>query len=63
MAITRNNTWVGFGANIGGMLFAAGVESMLGVIMRADGAARTDVSSTAIRFGLGLGSSGGAVEP
>jgi hypothetical protein len=43
------------------MLVAAGVESTLGVMARADGAARTDISSTAIRFGLGLGGSGGAV--
>lgn len=43
------------------MLIAGGVESTLGVMARADGAARTDISSTAIRFGLGLGGSGGAV--
>ncbi len=61
MPIERGNTWVGFGASIGGMLVAGGVESTLGVMARADGAARTDISSTAIRYGIGLGGSGGAV--
>lgn len=61
MILARHNTWVGFGASIGGMLIAAGVESTLGVMMRADGAARTDISSTSIRVGIGLGGAGGAV--
>ena len=61
MTMTRSNTWVGFGANVGGMLVAAGVESMLGMMMRADGAAQTDISSTSVRLGLGVGGSAGAV--
>ena len=59
MPVNANNTWVGFGATIGGMLAIAGVESMVGLLMRADAAAHCDVNATSARLGLGLGGSGG----
>ena len=59
MVVTTHNTWVGFVATVGGMLNGAGLESMLGVVARADFAAHCDVNSTSVRVGLGLGGSGG----